>query len=180
MNAPPYSDMGVSEAQSGPIVENVARKTTAALVGRAVVLCIATIAVLLAITAAADIRRHQQAMDQARWHAGELATRLGANRLLPLNLEPADVAERSTPAVAIESLAAGQVLALRQRRGAVIAAQTVPQHMRLAPDGRAVVLFEDGTFRVEWMTLDRFDDQMREQLVPDTRLPESAASVTPP
>lgn len=169
--------MGVTEVRSGPLTERGAQTKVAALIGRAVVLSIATMAVLLAITAAADIRRHQQAMDQARWHADVLTSRLGPNRTLPLNLEPADVAERLTPAVAIESPAPGEVVALRKVSTAIIAAQTVPQHMRLAPDGRAVIYFENGSFRVEWVTLDQFDRQMREQASGDT---QPSDSVTPP
>lgn len=148
-------------ARSQP--EPVVARPSASIAGRVVVLVVATIGVLLAITAAADIRRHQQAMDQARWHAGVLSGRMGSPPVLPLNLEPANVPERLTQSLALESATSDEVLALRSFQGAAIASSTVPQHMRLAPDGRAVVLFENGLFRVEWMTLGVFQERLDAQ-----------------
>lgn len=134
--------------------------------GRIIGLVIATVAVLLAIAAVGDIHHHQQAMDQARWHAGVLASRLGPNKTLPLNLEPEPVPERRSGMFALETLTTQQAAKLRGHTGALIVAQTVPQPMRLAPDGRAVIIFKNGEFHVEWMTLNQFTERMQSQVLP--------------
>ncbi len=118
---------------------------------------------LVFILAQGDLRRRQRAMEQAKWHAATLAERTGPGGALPLNLEPAAAPRRRSPMFKIEWLDREEARLLRKRAEPYVAAQTVPLLQVLAPDGRAVILFQDGRFDVKWLTLSEFDARFAEQ-----------------
>lgn len=162
------ADSPENVATVAPSSESRRRRTS---IVRTVVLLVAATAVLFAfILGLNDARRRQMAMELAQWHAGTLRSRLSDSGLLPLNLDPAPAAERTSTMFHIVGLTRDQARALRKASVPVIAGHTpvIPRH--LASHGRAVVLFESGAFRVEWLATSEFDDLYAEQLETIRRL----------
>jgi hypothetical protein len=104
-----------------------------------------------------DLRRQERAMNQCRWHATTLTSRLGPAGTLPMNLEPIESPQRVTGMLRLEWLDRDQARALRDLNTRRIVAQTVPILQVVGRDGRGVIVFDDGQFEVIWMTLSEFD-----------------------
>ena len=128
-----------------------------------VVLVVAAGGLLAFIAALGDFRRQQNALGQLQWHAGTYQLRMGDTDQLPLNLEPDVAPERQTKMIKVQWISREDARALREGTGQVIAVYSTPIPRALATDGRAVVLYEGGAFRVEWFGLDAFDEAMQAQ-----------------
>ena len=122
-----------------------------------IILAIATAVLILFIVLLGDLRRRSFAMSQAKWCQAQLQTRLGENRVLPLNLELDVSPAASSKTLHFESLAREQAWLLRESDQRIMVAQTAPIRRRLLPDGRAVVFFEEGRFGFEWLRDRDFD-----------------------
>lgn len=132
-----------------------------ALFRRLAWLAAATIALVLFILILGDVRRQNVAMVRAREYADELNKRLGAEKLLPLNLEPADTAAASTGKFRFEWLTRDQAFRLRGAPGPLMVAHTVPISADIVRDGRAVILFDNDQFSVLWVRAARFSEMKR-------------------
>ncbi len=128
-----------------------------------VVLVVAAGALLEFIAALGDFRRQQNMLAQMQWHAGTYAMRMGDTAQLPLNLEPDVAPERQTKMIKVQWISSSDARTLRESTDRVIAVYSAPIPRVLAVDGRAVVIFEGGEFRVEWFGLEAFDEAMQVQ-----------------
>lgn len=129
-------------------------------------LVVGLLALIVFIVVTGDVRNRGWALTYANEYAQQLQARVAADRLLPSDLSAALAGGQALKKMyRFEHLTPDQALALRDARRAIIVAQTIPVARRLAPDGRAVVLYEQGVFRAEWMTLARFDDLWATQQV---------------
>ncbi len=121
------------------------------------VLVVATLALVVFILVLGDIRRKNTPLAQAQWYASQLTDRLGSARALPLNLD-VDVSPAHEPKLRrFNRLTPERARTLRQAGRRVVAAYTNPINRVLAPDGRAVVFFEAGSFSAEWLSLAEAD-----------------------
>ncbi len=127
------------------------------------VLVVAASALLAFIAALGDFRRQQNTLGQMQWHAGTYAMRMGDTGQLPLNLEPDIAPERQAKMIKVHWISPNDARTLREGAGRVIAVYSTPIPRALASDGRAVVIFEGGEFRVEWFGLEAFDQAMQAQ-----------------
>lgn len=123
-----------------------------------IVLAVGTIVLFVLLLAGRDVRWRQRAVSHAEWHAATLAKRVGKTGALPRNLEPLSVPAGSPRTVDLEWLPRDQAHRLRGVGHRLVVAQTAAPPQLLAPDGRAVIFFENGRFEVEWLTLARFDE----------------------
>ncbi len=123
-----------------------------------IVLAVGTIVLFLLVLVARDFRWRQRAVAHAEWHAVTLSKRVGEAGALPRNLEPLPVPAGSPRTVDLEWLTRDQAHLLRGVGRRLVVAQTAAPPQLLAPDGRAVIFFENGRFEVEWLTLARFDE----------------------
>ena len=89
--------------------------------------------------------------------------RMGDTDQLPLNLEPDVAPERQTRMIRVRWISRSDARTLREGSGRVIAVYSASIPRVLATDGRAVVIFEGGKFRVEWFDVDAFDEAMQAQ-----------------
>lgn len=159
----PVNSQPTSKRAESPLCDIGSSPAQTSIVRKVFVLAIAALLLVGFIAVLADVRHRQQATDQATWHAGVLAERMGETRTLPLNLNPMDSPERRSGIFAIEATSTKSAIALRKRAERIIVSQTVPQRMRLLPNGRGVVFFENGAFDVKWMTLEEFDRALAAQ-----------------
>ena len=104
-----------------------------------------------------DLRRQERALNQCRWHASTLTSRLGPGNALPMNLEPIESPQREAGMLRLEWLDRDQVRTLRDLNVRRIVAQTASILQVVGRDGRGVIAFDDGQFEVNWMTLSEFD-----------------------
>ncbi len=120
-------------------------------------LLLATVALVAFILMLGDSRRRSVAMVRAAEYINLLQSRLGPGRSLPLNLafEP-DVPATSRP-LRFTWLSREEAESLRQNAEPVLVAQTAPIRCHLQRNGRAVIVFTNGDFRAEWLTLPEFD-----------------------
>lgn len=132
-------------------------KRRKSLLRYAILLAIATGALILFILLLGDLRRQSSALAQMKRYTGILTARLGEKRSLPLNLELDVSPEQASGTPAFEHLSREQAWLLRDRDKRIIVAQTFPVRQRLLFDGRAVVFFEQGRFSFEWFRADDFD-----------------------
>lgn len=143
-----------------------------------VVLVVAAGALLAFIAALGDFRRQQNALGQMQWHAGTYSMRMSDAGQLPLNLEPDVAPERQTKMIKVHWISRNDARTLREGAGRVIVAHSAPIPRALATNGRAIVIFEGGSFRVEWSDLEAFDQAMQAQQRQIDRL-EQQRSNTP-
>lgn len=122
-----------------------------------VVLAVATVALLGFMLALRDLRWRQRAMEQAQWHADILAERVGDAGVLPLNLGRTPTPGQTGTGLRLERLSRPEARVLRDSDQRVLVAQIIAPRLTLARDGKAVVLFEDGRFVVEWLTLSELE-----------------------
>ncbi len=119
-------------------------------------------ALLVFIALLGDWRRERNVLASLDSYVVEYEGRVGDAGALPLNLEldvPGDPSSRL-----IETwLAAAQANVLRASPRPVLAAWTIPIIRVLGADGRGVIFFEQGQFRVEWVPLPRFDRLFADQ-----------------
>lgn len=166
--------MGV-ETRSGASAVPAARRREP-LGRRLLWLILATAALVAFILMLGDSRRRSVALVRAAEYITQLQSRLGPGRSLPLNLafEP-DVLAISKP-LRFTWLSREEAEFLRQDSNTVLVAQTAPIRCHLRRNGRAVILFEKGDFRAEWVTLPEFDRLLAAQQV---RLRSANSSAAP-
>jgi len=129
----------------------------------AVVLAAGTLATVAFILVLGDVRRKNNALTQARWHAAKFTERIDESGLLPLQLRldtPPDGAEKM---LALDWLPAETAVLLRRAEQRVLAAQTPPVRQDLGLDGRAVIFFQNGRFEVQWLAPSEFDAALTAQ-----------------
>jgi len=130
-----------------------------------------------------DMRRQRWAMDQSHWYASQLITRSGEFRVLPLNLFVdvlQDVPDRlKAQAKPFSYLSRKQARLLSKSSLQLLAAWSQPVHRVLTTDGRAVVMFEEGSFRPVWMPLKDFNLLFARQQEELARLKSNQASESP-
>ncbi len=130
---------------------------------KAILLCLATAALVAFILGLGDFRRQRNALSQIRLHANNYERRIGAGGVMPLNFDP-DVSpggqRRMIPLQWLDRAAASK---LRGVDRPVMVAQTIPILQVFGYDGRAVLIFEGGKFSVEWLTLSQFEAQWAKQ-----------------
>ncbi len=124
-------------------------------------LLVGTVVLVAFIVVLGDMRRQRWAMDQSHWYAAQLMTRSGEFRVLPLNLfvnvvqdVPEELMAQAKP---FSYLSREQARLLSKSSLHLLAAWSQPVHRVLATDGRAVVVYEDSSFRPVWMHLEDFD-----------------------
>lgn len=144
----------------------------------AFLLVLCTIVLFAFILFQGDIRRRQRTKDDAQSYASVLTARIGDTGALPLNLELPN--DHPPPSYPFEWLTRRDAHLLRRSTGRIIAAYSSPVTRILAPDGRTVVLFTDGHFDVEWMSLEEFDTAEAAQREEVKRLAAGAAQDNPP
>ena len=141
----------------------------------AIVLLLATLALVAFICMLGDLRRKNNAITRTRWHADAFARRVAGTDVLPLNLEPDVPPELRNQIIQVEWLPRDAARYLRSSQRRVIVAYTRPLPRVLGSNGRAVVFFQDGRFDVEWLTLSRFDGLFAAQQEEIQRLAAAAA-----
>ena len=143
-------------AQSGSADSMSVRRKS---VGRSVMfLACCLLALMVFILVVGDVRSRGCALSYANEYARQLQARAAEDRVLPLDLSAAPAGGQTLRKMyRFEFLTPDEASELRSADRAIIVAQTIPVARRLASDGRAVVLYEQGLFRVEWMPLARFD-----------------------
>lgn len=141
----------------------VATRKRHSLASMAVRLLIGLTAILVLLSIFRDVRRKHEVVKLAEQYAAALSTRMGETGALPLLLEPHTDRLRRTRTYRFEWLSPDDARRARSLTDPIIVAQSVP-HLRFWGDnGRAVVLFDGGRFRVEWMDLSEFDRRIDEQ-----------------
>lgn len=126
-----------------------------------VYLVLASAGLISFILGLGDIRRQRYALEQARWHAANFQKRVGEGGLLPLNLEPESPPPGASQMIALEWPDHQAAAAMREKKGRIIVAKTVPITQILRRDGRAVIAFENGRFDAQWMPLSPPDPPVR-------------------
>lgn len=142
----------------------------------ALLLVVATGALILFILLLGDLRRESSALAQMKRYTGTLTARLGENRSLPINLEPDESPEPASRTYTFDYLSRDQAWLLRDRDKRTIVAQTLPVHQRLLFDGRVVVFFEQGRFTFEWLRMADFDKLYNVQVEELRQLARDAAA----
>ncbi|MFQ5461339.1 MAG: hypothetical protein ACE5E5_01795 [Phycisphaerae bacterium] len=128
-------------------------------VGRSVVkLALAGVALVALILILGDFRRKAAPLSHAAAYATQLATRLGETRTLPLNLEFAVPNDIEPVGYTFDHLSREEARVLRRRKEEIIVAYTRVIRNVLMPNGRATVVFHDGTFEPVWMPVEQFDE----------------------
>ena len=127
------------------------------------VLVVAAGALLAFIAALGDFRRQQNALGQMWWHVGTYTMRMADTDQLPLNLEPDVAPARQSKMIKVHWINRDEARTLRDSTGRIITTYSARMPRALARDGRAVVVFEDGKFNVEWLSLASFDDALQAQ-----------------
>ena len=158
-----------------PCAEIAARRRSVFRSAFFLVLC--TIVLFVFILVQGDIRRRQRTVDDAQSYASVLTERIGETGALPLNLELPD--DHPPPSCLFRQLNRRDTHLLRQSDERIIAAYSSPVTRVFAPDGRAVLLFTDGRFDVDWLSLDEFDRAQAAQREEIRRLATGAAKENP-
>jgi len=123
----------------------------------AVLLCLATAALVAFILGLGDFRRQRYALAQLRWHANNYERRIGPGGVMPLNFDPDVPPEGQRKMIPLQWLDRASAAKLRGGDRPVMVAQTVPILQVFGYDGRAVMTFKGGKLTVEWLTLPRFE-----------------------
>lgn len=110
-----------------------------------------------------DFRRKQNAIAQAQLHAQHYAQLAGDSGLLPLNLKPKIDDNETTRMFRMEWLSSDEVRKYRNSDTPVIIAQTIELPLFLSANGRAVILYHNGIYTAQWMTIPEFNLQMEQQ-----------------
>lgn len=145
----------------------------------AVLLCLATCALVAFIIGLGDFRRQRNALAQLRWHASYYERRIGVGGVMPLNFDPDVSPEGQRNMIPLQWLEHASASKLRGVDRPVIVAQTIPILQVFGYDGRAVMTFKGGKFTVEWMTLPRFEALWAGQLKVLDRLAAEKAAEMP-
>ncbi len=126
-----------------------------------ILLLVGTVILVTFIMVLGDMRRQRWSMEQSRWYAAQLMKRSGEFRVLPLNLfvdVMQDVPDRlKAQARPFSYLTREQARLLSKSSNRLLVAWSKPVHRVLAKDGRAVVLYEEGSFQPVWIHLADFD-----------------------
>ncbi len=123
----------------------------------ALLLTLATAALVAFILGLGDFRRQRNALAQMHWHASIYERRIGVGGVMPLNFEPDTAAGAERRMIPLQFLDHASAVRLRSSDKPVMVAQTIPITQVFGKDGRAVMTFKGGKFAVEWMTLAQFD-----------------------
>lgn len=123
----------------------------------AVLLCLATGALVAFILGLGDFRRQRNALAQLRWHSNNYDRRVGAGGMMPLNFDPDVPPEGQRNMIPLQWLDRTSAAKLRGVDRPVMVAQTIPILQVFGYDGRAVMTFKGGKFTVEWLTLPQFE-----------------------
>lgn len=110
-----------------------------------------------------DYRRKQNAIAQAQMHAQHYTRLAGESGLLPLNLQPKIEDDEITKMFRMEWLNSLQVRKHRNSHSPVIIAQTIELPLFLSSNGRAVILYHEGKYTVQWMTSSEFNQNISQQ-----------------
>lgn len=153
----PHSAVGDSHATTSGV-----RHPPRRILRSVVFLLISTGALLIFIAFLGDWRREHNILAQLRKYAAKYSSRMGEGGALPLNLEldvPRDPRSRLIDAW----LSPNETRILRGSSRAILAAWTIRLPRLLGPNGRGVILFENGSFDVKWVPLGQFDASLAEQ-----------------
>jgi len=127
------------------------------------ILVVGVAALLVFISLVGDFRRKQNTLAQMEWHEATYVSRMGNTVELPLNLDPDIPEARKDMMIKVKWIDANAARVLRGYDGPVITTWSSRIPQALGADGRAVIIFQKGKFRVEWMELPAFDQAMKEQ-----------------
>jgi len=146
---------------------------------KAVLLCLASAALVAFILGLGDFRRQRNALAQLRWHANNYERRIGAGGVMPLNFDPNVPPEEQRKMIPLQWLDRASASKLRGVDRPVMVAQTIPILKVFGYDGRAVMMFKGGKFTVEWLALPRFEALWAEQQEMLNRSVPDKAAQTP-
>jgi hypothetical protein len=147
----------------------------------AALLLLGTVALAVLFLLYRDGRRQQRAWSTAQRYAAVMAARERESEVLPLALKP-PVSEEATEPDEFSNLtllSREHALVLRGLNGPVIAARSARIDLLLRPDGRALVWFDRGTWRPEWVTESEFARHAAAQLETLRQLRTPSESPTP-
>lgn len=119
-----------------------------------------------------DVRRKKNALEFASRVATNLQERVGPDKLLPQNLRPQTLNPGGGVQLDMEWLPETDARALRRSDKPIIAAYSKPLPVVLYWDGRAVVIFERGVFRAEWLPNTEFTTRHSAQILVAHRFSE--------
>lgn len=140
----------LADGRKRPPFDPAARRRRS-LLTNLLVLAAGAAALLCFIAVLADARRAGNAMRQAAIQVDSFTRRMGGTEVLPLNLEPHVPDDGDPRLVNFESIASVEALNLRNADGPILVAWSSPVFRLFGADRRAVVVFEKGRFRSEWM-----------------------------
>lgn len=158
MKADPL-ELPPADDRAGPIMP----KRRSPLLPTLVVLCIAAIGLFCFIAVIADMRRVNNARRQATEQARHYTERMHGSNTLPLNLEPVIPPAQAAKLIGFEWISTGQAMDLRQSDDAPIVAWTAPVFRLFGANGHAVVVFRDGRFDSEWMSVTALEEAVANQ-----------------
>lgn len=130
---------------------------------KALLLCLASAALVAFILGLGDFRRQRNALAQLRLHANNYERRIGAGGVMPLNFDPDVPPGGQRKMIPLQWLDRASAAKLRGVDRPVMVAQTIPILQVFGYDGRAVMTFKSGKLTVEWMKLPRFEALWTEQ-----------------
>lgn len=166
--------MSSTHTQSTPRTDTRRPRSFGQAVRTVVMLFVAASALLVFIALLGDVRRKQNTLAQMNWHVDTYAARMADTVQLPLNLDPDIPPARKAVMIKVRWIGRNDARALRTSDEPVFASYSTRIPQVLGRDGRAVIVFEGGTFRVEWMPVDVFDaaiEQQRERIERAIALP---------
>lgn len=140
------------------------------------VLAVATIVLVVFILLLGDARRRRAALFQAEWYAAALSSRYGESPTLPLNLDIEPAGRQQIGSRIFKRLTRLEARRLRHTDHAVMVVWTQPVRQVLARDGRAVIFFENGVFRFDWLSPAEFDEAHAAQQAELDRLTPKAGN----
>ena len=135
-----------------------------------VVLCLASLLLIAFILRLGDYRRKQNAMAVASRVAADFQKRVGSESGLPIHLDPVPIDLGIGPALLMHAITENDARTLRMSTKPIIAAHGDPIPGFLSRNGRAVVIFESGVFRPEWLSEIEFRELQERQTTEISRL----------
>jgi hypothetical protein len=126
-------------------------------------LAVGALLLVLAILFNRDLRRKAAAVKHARECAEVVSERIGPRGTLPLNLDPRKDGDTGPPGTWLTPISREDARLLREAKGEVVVAYTVPFPQLFGKPGRGVVLFSEGRCRGKWLPLTEFDSRMEKQ-----------------
>jgi len=129
-----------------------------------------TIVLFFVILVQRESRHKNRALEDAEYYAEIIQKRVGSRGLLPINLDRDLTDPQFLRGFSFENIPRSDSRCFRNYDGPVIVAYTQEISLPFRSDGRAIVLFERGEFRVEWFAVSEFNRRFDEQRATMTRL----------